>query len=130
MSRGMVVTNGIVQRVKLGLEGCALCMTVFIDYGGTCQGFGGYVLGGTPGSECGKHSEQQNLAAEHIVGVLRACGVDYIDECAGKAIRVQRTSEGIGGSIVAIGHIIHNDKWFNPAESFIEMERKKAGAKA
>jgi hypothetical protein len=119
----MITTNAVVQDVTIGLEGPALYMWARLNYGGTCQGFGGIVLGGRPDTTAGDHANQPNIAAEHIVGLLRACGVENVHECVGKAIRVRRTCEGMAGNIIAIGHIIDDDKWFNPKESYAKFEK-------
>jgi hypothetical protein len=40
----------------------------------------------------------------------------------GKTIRVKLTEDGIGASIIAIGHIIKDD-WFSPATDFKKDEQ-------
>lgn len=109
--------NAIIQSASIGLDrGSFLCAWVHLDYGGAGQGFGGYVLGGTPDAKAGDHRNQKNLAAEFIVRVLAAAGVESWSDLPGKTVRVRKASEW--GDILAIGHIVKRDKWFNPRETY------------
>ncbi len=80
---------------------------VFLDYGSTCQGFGGHCLGWPTVEECllrvGPH------CAVWIAGVLRAAGVDTWERVPGSYVRVRLE----GGFVQAIGHIIRDDAWFD-----------------
>jgi hypothetical protein len=97
-------------------------MWLHLDYGGSGQGFGGYILGGAPSAAAGKHAKQPNYAAEFIIGCLRAADVGRFSDLPGKTIRVQLSEDGLGGKIIAIGHIVKDDRWFNPAEAFESMK--------
>lgn len=111
------VCNAIIESATIRLDlGCFLCPWVFLDYGGSGQGFGGYVCGATKDAKAGDHKNQPNLAAEFIVRCLEAAGVEEWSKLAGKTIRVKKTDEW--GDIVAIGHIVKDDKWFSPREVF------------
>lgn len=120
-----VVTNAIIESASIGLDrDIFLCMWLQLDYGdGLHQGFGGYVIGGLPNAAAGRHHEQPNLAADFIVGCLRAADVDKVSQLAGKSIRVRRTDEGFGGDIIEIGHITKDDRWFNPKARFEELQK-------
>lgn len=111
------VTNAIVKDAWVSLDnGWCLSVWLHLDYDGTCQGFGGYVLGGDATSSAGKrHATGPNYAAEFLVRSMQVCGVDRLDLCKGKAIRVRKTSEY--GDIIAIGHIT-KDIWFAPKATF------------
>lgn len=113
------IVNAIIDSVTMKIErGCFLSAHVFVNYGDSGgQGFGGFVLGGTPGVPAGQHLEQVNLAAMWLIGVMRAAGVDDYMQAPGKAIRVQK-SDGWGGMIEGIGHITKDDRWFFPANEF------------
>lgn len=89
---------------------------LMLDFGGSGQGFGGYVLGGLPDTRAGQHHEQKNIAAIWLVGVLQAAGVTKLSEAVGKVIRVRRADDF--GEILAIGHAVKNDRWFCPKEAF------------
>ena len=113
-------SNAEIESVHIRIDnGFCLSVWVFVKHaGGTSQGLGGYALGGTPNAKVGKHMEQKNLAAEFIVRVLMAAGTDDIAKCAGRNIRVRHEFS----KIHAIGHILDDDKWFNPAETFASWE--------
>ena len=109
------ITNAIIEKAEISLSrGFILdCnLTLKLQSGGM-QGFGGYVLGGISG-KAGGHEAQPNVAAEFICSVLRAAGVESFSCLAGKPVRIQKGS--INGRIEAIGHILDDDKWFNPSE--------------
>ena len=115
--------NAIIESATVRLDhDCFLSMWLFLKYDGAGQGFGGYVLGGLPDIAAGKHSEQKNIAAEFIVQCLRVCGVESVDACVGKVIRVRKKKEF--GDILAIGHAI-KDIWFYPRVVLEEMTREE-----
>lgn len=111
----MKTTNAIIESARIEMDGAILSAWLTLDYSGSGQGFGGWVLGGHPNAKCGRHHQQANLAGEFIVKCLLAAGVDRWDLLPGKSIRVRKTDEF--GSIVAIGHIVRDDCWFCPEES-------------
>lgn len=115
------VCNAVIESASIGLSrGCFLDSWLTLNYGGSGQGFGGYVLGGTPTAAAGRHASQPNIAAEYIVSVLRAAGVEQWSELPGKTIRVRKATEW--GAIVAIGHIVKDDCWFEPEAMFKAMK--------
>ena len=114
---GFIIVNAIIKGARIGLSrGSFLDAWLDLDYGGLCQGFGGFVLGGTPDAKCGNHKETPNLAAEFIVSCLRAGDVESWSDLVGKTIRVRKTDEW--GDILAIGHIVKEDRWFSPRDVF------------
>lgn len=124
----MHIVNAIISDTAITIErGFALDSWVHLDYGGSGQGFGGYVLGGTPGTKAGDHTGG-NYAAEWLIGVMRAAGVESWSSLKGKAVRVKLSEPGLAGSIVAIGHIIKDDLWFCPKEAFERLSAKAEGA--
>ena len=79
-----------------------------LDYGGTGQGFGGYVLY-LPRSF--KNHEVNSPAGHFIFRVMEVAGVTQWDDLKGKTVRVRASHNGVK----AIGHIVKDD-WFTPAE--------------
>ena len=88
------------------------CLTAWIDldYGDSCQGFGGYALY-LPKSF--NHHSLQSVAGHFIWRVMEIADVNDWSKLAGKTIRVI----GDMGGIQAIGHIIKED-WFYPSKDF------------
>lgn len=93
------IKNAKIEGTTLGYEshGILTC-NITLDYGGSCQGFGGYKLGG-------------DYTTEVIEGILKAVGVESWEELAGKHVRVKR-GEGYHGKVLAIGNFLE-DKWFS-----------------
>lgn len=126
---GPVIVNAVIEDASVGFDrGVFLGAWLSLNYGGTAQGFGGYVLGGTPDCKAGRHAEQPNLAAEFIVGCLRAADVEQWSQLKGKTIRVRKTDDW--GDIIAIGHIVKDDCWFEPKARFEALRAARAGGAA
>ena len=107
--------NAIIESATIRIDrGFILSPWVFLDYGGLHQGFGGYVCGGTPDTKAGDHKNQPNIAAEFIMGVLRAADVEAWSDLPGKTVRVMKEH----CKVHAIGHIVKDDRWFDPKEAF------------
>ncbi len=120
----MFITNGIIESADIVFSrGFILDCWLHLKFDGTGQGFGGYVLGGSPFDDavCAKHAEQPNFAADFIGGVLAIAGVEKFSALPGKVIRVRKNDEW--GDIKAIGHPV-KDLWYEPKVNF---ERLKQG---
>jgi len=120
------VKNAVIESAELGIErGFVLSAWVMVEFGdGSSQGFGGFVLGGIGDPKdvpSARHGEQPNVAAEFICGVLRAAGVDSWGDLPEKSIRVG-LNEAFG-TIIGIGHIIKDDRWFHPSKAFAALRR-------
>jgi hypothetical protein len=85
-----------------------------LDYGGSGQGFGGYMLYAPKGWRA--HESKGNYAGHFIYRCLEVGGVSDWAKLVGRTIRVKAEH----GKVHAIGHII-NDDWFNPSEDFKEQ---------
>ena len=107
--------NAIIDGTSLSKDdhGC-LSAWVYLDYGGTHQGFGGYALY-LP--ESFKHHEMDSPAGHFIWRVLEIAGVGCWDKLVGKTVRVRCDH----CHIEEIGHIVKND-WFNPKRDFERMK--------
>jgi len=112
-TRNAIITNA---RVAIDRE---FILTVWLElnYGDSSfQQFGGYSLGGLPGTGIGNHAEQPNIAGEFLIGCMRAADVEEWSDMAGKSIRVRGDGDGFDFKITAIGHIVKDDRWFCPKE--------------
>ena len=106
------VCNAKITDTKLGCLNDRGIFTfwIMLDYGSTGQGFGGICL-----DNYNKQTQQRyhsNLTGEIISGILVALELDSWEDLKGKYVRVQRTDEGLNGTVVGIGHIV-KDKFFN-----------------
>ena len=115
----MEAKNAKIDSTMLGREdhGIMTCM-LFVNYGGACQGFGGYTLDGYD-----KGLEKRVGSAygmEFIIRVLETVGVTRWEELPGKHLRVKADH----GKIHSIGNIIE-DKWFAPEPDLSEFIRRE-----
>lgn len=112
----MVTKNAIIDDVSIddGDRGL-LTAWLFLDYGGMSQGFGGHAL--YLSKSYTHHKEQCNYAGHFIYRCMEVAGVSKWKDMKGKTIRVRLTSDGLGGKIIGIGHIVKED-WFIPEDEF------------
>jgi len=112
MSDKIEVKNAIIESVRLGKErGTFIVGWIYLDYGGSSQGFGGHVL-----YIDGKRNNT-DYTGHFIWRVLDTVGVDEWAGLVGKSVRVKSD----WGKVHAIGHFI-KDKWFNVADEFEALE--------
>jgi hypothetical protein len=112
---GEFIKNAVIEKVTLDFADRGLLTAwLHLNYGGTCQGFGGFSLY-LPKSW--KHHNINSPAGHFIFRCMEIAGVEDWSKMQGRTIRVKSDSEGLGSSIIAIGHIVKND-WFNPEEDF------------
>lgn len=111
------VKNAVITGARFDTER-GLSAWIDLDYGGSGQGFGGYLLY-IP--KDWKHSgNQKNYAGHFIYRVLEVAGVDEWAKLKGKAVRVRASYDGVH----AIGHIIRDD-WFDVKAEFAELRAAK-----
>jgi hypothetical protein len=103
----MTIHNAVIRSVSIDIEDHGMLTAwVNLDYGDSCQGFGGYAL--DCGSSCGKFVRK----------TLETVGVDSWEALKGQTIRVRRGNK-CNDLVEAIGHII-KDKWFEPKKELTE----------
>lgn len=107
------VKNAIITSAKFDMER-GLSMWIFLDYGGSSQGFGGYLLYAPKGWEA--HKQSGNYCGHFIYRVLQIADVEDVSQLPGKSVRVKADHSGVS----AIGHIIKDD-WFDPKQEFAEL---------
>lgn len=105
------VRNAIIKNATITSDdhGC-LSAWLHLDYGGSGQGFGGYVLYLPKGCT---HHKLESVAGHFIWRCMEVAGVTEWADIPGKTVRVRATHSGIE----AIGHIVKDD-WFCPREDF------------
>jgi len=110
-----VERNAIIESADISNDDHGvLSAWIHLDYGGSGQGFGGYVLY-LPGNF--RHStNQKNYAGLFIWRVMEIVGVEQWSELKGKTVRIRHTDD----KVHAIGHIVNND-WFDPSVEFARL---------
>lgn len=91
------ILNAIIERAGIGFEHGHLTVTLQLNYGSTCQCFGGINIGGPAGGPFVKR-------------VMEVVGVKEWWQLEGKSVRAKSTAT----RVEAIGNIIKED-WFDPA---------------
>lgn len=111
MNEETIIKNAVITSATLEINDKGILDAwIFLDYGGTGQGFGGYCLY-LPKSF--KHHDMQSVAGHYLYRIMQIADVEKWDRLPGKSIRVK----GTWNTIEAIGHIIKDD-WFNPKADF------------
>lgn len=108
------IKNAVITSVQLGGydgHGSMLTAWVYLDFGGSGQGFGGRVLGGL-------------YTHEFIVGVIDALKADSWESLVGKPCRVEHSWDAVH----RIGHFLE-DRWYDAepsAEALAYQAAKRA----
>ncbi len=111
------VCNAVIESATITNDDHGLLTAwVFLDYGGSGQGFGGYAL--YLPKDFRAATNQKNYAGHFIWRVMEVAGVSEWSKLRGKTVRVKAEH----GKVHEIGHIVKND-WFNPAADFERMKR-------
>ena len=106
----MEIKNAVIKNAKIKTDNGFLDCWIELDYGGQCQGFGGFALY-LPKSYT-HHSIQSN-AGHFIFRCMEIADVSDFSQLKGRSIRVKSNFV----KVEAIGHII-NDDWFCPSKDF------------
>ena len=104
------IKNAVIKDARITKADGYLGVWLELDYGGVCQGFGGYALY-LPKS-CKNH-DLKSIAGHFLYRILEIADIDSWSSLKGKTIRVD--SENI--KIHGIGHIVKDD-WFYPGKDF------------
>lgn len=113
----MEIRNAIINKARLLIDDHnVLTVWIDLDYGGLCQGFGGYALYLPEGFT---HHNVWGTAGHFIYRCLQIAGVEKWEQLSGKAIRVKQDHS----HVYAIGHIIKDD-WFCPKDDFENLDYK------
>lgn len=109
------IKNAVIDSITLDMgDRNLLTAWLMLNYGGSTQGFGGFALY-LPKSY--KHHQLLSHAGHFIFRCLEVAEVSEWTKLKGKTIRVKLDKDGLGGRILAIGHIIKDD-WFYPEIDF------------
>lgn len=118
------IQNAIIESVSLDdADRGLLTAWLYLDYGGSGQGFGGYSLY-LPKSFT-HHSLRYNFAGHFIWRCMEIGGVRRWQDLPGKTVRVRVK----GGLAKAIGHIVKDD-WFCPSKDFEKLVNGTAETEA
>ena len=105
-----IYQNAIITGTSLGIEdhGIFTCNLELSGDGWGC-GFGGYALDEWNESE--RRRIGTSYGMEFITTIMKTLEVDTWEKLKGQHVRVE--TEGLGGRVLRIGHLIKN-KWFDP----------------
>lgn len=117
MTEKIEVVNAIITSARFDTDRGCLSAWLTLDYGGSVQGFGGYMLY-APASWA-SHKHKGNFAGHFVWRCLQIAEVDDWSKIQGRSVRARRSS----GKVYEIGHIIKDD-WFNPGLDFEAMASK------
>jgi hypothetical protein len=112
------IKNAVIQSARFDTER-GLSIWVGLDYGGSGQGFGGYLLYGPKGWKA--HENAANYAGHFIWRLFEVAGVTEWSKLPGRTVRVKANHS----NVQAIGHIVKDD-WFDPKAEFAELPKVRS----
>ena len=111
-TKNAIITSATITNDDHGL----LSAWVALDYGGSCQSFGGWSL--YLPKDFKHAANQKNYAGHFIWRVMEVAGVSEWAQLKGKTVRARCE----WGKVHALGHIVKDD-WFDPAKDFAEWKQ-------
>jgi len=115
----MIIKNAVIKSATITNDDHGvLSAWLDLDYGGSGQGFGGYVL--YLPKDFTHSTNQKNYGGHFIWRCMEVAEVSEWGKLKGRTIRVKVQSE-FSSPIIAIGHIIKED-WFDPKADFEAMK--------
>lgn len=92
-----------IERTHLGYEDHGIfTLYLHVSYGTSGQGVGGYSLDAPP-ADSGRKRQGTAYGMEHIIRVIRACGVGSWEEVQGRTIIVYTDGDDWNAKVVGIG---------------------------
>ena len=112
----METKNAVIESTMLGIEdhGIMTCF-LYLNYGGSGQGFGGYGLDGFDKAKDKRVGTAWGM--EFVRRVLETFEVDSWEKLSGKHCRVVADY----GKVYRIGHII-KERWFDPEKDLADLK--------
>lgn len=108
------IKNAVITGMSLSnSDHDVLSAWLYLDYGGSVQGFGGYSL--YLPKNFTHHKKNEGYAGHFIYRCLEIAEVEEWSKIKGKTVRVKATHD----KVEAIGHIVKDD-WFCPKKDFGE----------
>ena len=105
MKEDVEIKNAKIESTSLGYDrGIFLVAWIYLDYGGSSQGFGGYVLAKSEGPM----RPLNDFGIEAINRILNTLGVHKWEQLPGTPCRAKASH----GKVYAVGHYL-KDKWFS-----------------
>ncbi len=127
------IKNAVIESTFLGKEGHGILSSMLtLDYGGSCQGFGGYGFDKPIKDDQDNFLRREGTAygCEFINRILETLDVESWEKLKGTHLRVVTKGDFFNSKIQGIGHII-KDKWFYPEKDlsyFFPSEEKESEA--
>lgn len=115
------IENAKITATKLGEEHGCLTADIVVEGAGWGCSFGGYCLDHWF-AEVGEHSSKDGYGA--IIELMKTLEVESWEDLKDQYVRVE--TEGWGGKILRVGHLMKN-KWFSFKEYFDAVKEKKNG---
>lgn len=120
VERNAVITDAEIRNDDHGI----LSAWVYLDFGGSGQGFGGFVLYMPEDFKHAAEARHVNYCGHFIWRVMEVAGVERWSHLKGKTVRARQEHS----KVHALGHIVKDD-WFYPDEDFKKLEAQPVSEK-